>query len=102
MIETIKSTLMIFHGVVCVLLVLAILFGPSKTDDLGSMFGGSSESVFGADSSSFLSKLTKWLGSIFIITSLVLGFIYINFDKQSVLQEKIELFEEKEEVSDIE
>jgi len=102
MIETIKSTLIIFHGVVCVLLVLAVLFGPSKTDDLGSMFGGSSESVFGADSSSFLSKLTKWLGSIFIITSLVLGFIYVKFDKQSVLQEKIELFEEKEEVSDIE
>ena len=86
----------------CVLLVLAVLFGPSKTDDLGSMFGGSSESVFGADSSSFLSKLTKWLGSIFIITSLVLGFIYVKFDKQSVLQERIELFEEKEEVSDIE
>ncbi|HIC77410.1 MAG TPA: preprotein translocase subunit SecG [Candidatus Dadabacteria bacterium] len=102
MIETIKSTLIIFHGVVCVLLVLAVLFGPSKTDDLGSMFGGSSESVFGADSSSFLSKLTKWLGSIFIITSLVLGFIYVKFDKQSVLQERIELFEEKEEVSDIE
>jgi len=101
MIETIKSTLIIFHGIVCVLLVLSILFGPSKADDLGSMFGGSSESVFGADSSSFLTKLTKWLGSIFIITSLILGFIYIKFDKKSVLQEKIELFEEREEVTDI-
>ncbi len=100
--ESLKSTLIIFHGIVSVLLVLSVLFGPSKGDDLGSMFGGSSESVFGADSSSFLSRLTKWLGTIFIITSLVLGFLYIKFDKKSVVEEKIESFEQKEEVSDIE
>ena len=41
MIETIKSSLIVFHGVVSVILVLAILFGPYKTDDLGYMFGGS-------------------------------------------------------------
>ena len=101
MIETIKSSLIVFHGVVSVILVLAILFGPSKTDDLGSMFGGSSESVFGADSSSFLRSLTKWVATIFLITSLALGYIYIKYDKKSVLQEKVDLFEQKEEVTDI-
>ena len=65
------------------------------------MFGGSSESVFGADSSSFLRKLTKWLGTIFIITSISLGYIYIKFDKTSVIKEKIKVLEQKEEVSDI-
>jgi preprotein translocase subunit SecG len=102
MIETIKSSLIIFHGVVSILLVLSILFQPSKSDDLGSMFGGSSESVFGADSSSFLRKLTKWLGTFFIITSISLGYIYIKFDKNSVIKEKLKIFEQKEEVSDIE
>ncbi len=101
MIETIKGSLIIFHGVVAILLVLAILFQPSKSDDLGSMFGGSSESVFGADSSSFLRKLTKWLGTIFILSSISLGYLYIKFDKTSVVQEKIKILEEQEEVSDI-
>ena len=62
MIETIKSSLIIFHGIVSILLVLSILFQPSKSDDLGSMFGGSSESVFGADSS--LRHLSKVCGAI--------------------------------------
>ena len=101
MIETIKSSLIIFHGIVSILLVLSILFQPSKSDDLGSMFGGSSESVFGADSSSFLRKLTKWLGTIFIITSISLGYIYINYEISSVVIEKIKVLEQKEEVSDI-
>ena len=101
MIETIKGSLIIFHGVVAILLVLSVLFQPSKSDDLGSMFGGSSESVFGADSSSFLRKLTKWLGAIFIVSSISLGYLYIKFDKTSVVQEKIKILEEQEEVSDI-
>ncbi|NSW89046.1 preprotein translocase subunit SecG [bacterium] len=101
MIETIKGSLIIFHGVVAILLVLSVLFQPSKSDDLGSMFGGSSESVFGADSSSFLRKLTKWLGAIFILSSISLGYLYIKFDKTSVVQEKIKILEEQEEVSDI-
>ena len=65
------------------------------------MFGGSSDSVFGADSSNFLRKLTKWLGTIFIPTSMSLGYIYIKFDKTSVIKEKIKVLEQKEEVSDI-
>ena len=95
MIETIKSSLIIFHGIVSILLVLSILFQPSKSDDLGSMFGGSSESVFGADSSSFLRRLTKWLGTIFIITSISLGYIYIKYEKTSVVIEKIKVLEQK-------
>ena len=102
MIETIKRSLIIFHGIIALLLVLSVLFQPSKSDDLGSMFGGSSESVFGADSSSFLRRLTKWLGIIFFVTSLGLGYIYIKYEKKSVVQEKIQIQEEKEEVSDIE
>ena len=76
MIETIKESLIIFHAGVSILLVLCVLFQPSKTDDLGSMFGGSSESVFGADSSSFLRKLTIWLGVIFFVTSYFKKFIH--------------------------
>ena len=102
MIETINKSLIIFHGIIALLLVLSVLFQPAKSDDLGSMFGGASEAVFGADSSSFLRRLTKWLGIIFFVTSLGLGYIYIKYEKRSVVQEKIQIQEEKEEVSDIE
>ena len=101
MIETIKESLIIFHAGVSILLVLCVLFQPSKTDDLGSVFGGSSESVFGADSSSFLRKLTIWLGVIFFVTSLTLGFIYLKYDKKTVIEEKVRSIEKQEEVSDI-
>ena len=101
MIETIKETLIIFHAGVSILLVLSVLFQPSKTDDLGSMFGGSSESVFGADSSSFLKKLTIWLGVIFFVTSLGLGYIYLKYDKKTIIEESVQKIEEKEEVSDL-
>ena len=102
MIETLKESLIIFHAGVSVLLVRSVLFQPSKTDDLGSMFGGSSESVFGADSSSFLRKLTIWLGIIFFVTSLALGFLYLKYDKKTIIEEKVRSIEKKEEVSDIE
>ena len=45
MIETIKESLIIFHAGVSILLVLCVLFQPSKTDDLGSMFGGHKNSL---------------------------------------------------------
>ena len=90
MIETIKETLIIFHAGVSILLVLSVLFQPSKT-----------ESVFGADSSSFLKKLTIWLGVIFFVTSLGLGYIYLKYDKQTIIEESVQKIEEKEEVSDI-
>ena len=102
MIETLKESLIIFHAGVSVLLVLSVLFQPSKTDDLGSMFGGSSESVFGADSSSFLRKLTIWLGIIFFVTSLALGFLYLKYDKKTIIEEKVRSIEKKKKVSDIE
>ena len=45
--------------------------------------------------------LAALLATIFLITSLALGYIYIKYDKKSVLQEKVDLFEQKEEVTDI-
>ena len=101
MIETIKDSLIIFHAGVSVLLVLSVLFQPSKTDDLGSMFGGSSDSVFGADSSSFLKKLTIWLGIIFFTTSLALGFIYLKYNKKIIIEERVKTLENQQEVSEI-
>ena len=80
-----------------VLLVLIILFQPSKSGDIGSMFGGgSSESVFGSSGAMpFLVKMTRLLGLLFVITSLFLGYTSVKSITGSVVEKSpSERFEE--------
>ena len=87
----------IIHIVVSVLLVLIILLQPSKSADIGSMFGGgSSESLFGSSGAMpFLVKMTRLLGLIFVITSLFLGYTSVKSISGSVVEKSpIEVFEE--------
>ncbi len=87
----------IIHIAVSVLLVLIILLQPSKSADIGSMFGGgSSESLFGSSGAMpFLVKMTRLLGLIFVITSLFLGYTSVKSISGSVVEKSpIEVFEE--------
>ena len=70
--EFLIPSVKIIHIVVSILLVLIILLQPSKSADIGSMFGGgSSESLFGSSGAMpFLVKMTRLFGLIFVITSL--------------------------------
>ena len=73
---------------IAVLLVLIILLQPSKSGDIGSMFGGgSSESVFGSSGAMpFLVKMTRLLGLLFVITSLFLGYTSVKSTTGSVVE----------------
>ncbi len=87
----------IIHIIISVLLVLIILLQPSKSADIGSMFGGgSSESLFGSSGAMpFLVKMTRLLGIIFVITSLFLGYTSVKSISGSVVEKSpIEMFEE--------
>ncbi|MBF0369988.1 MAG: preprotein translocase subunit SecG [Magnetococcales bacterium] len=65
----------VIHIMVSVALVFVVLLQKGSGADMGSAFGGSSQSVFGAQGSgSFLGKLTAGLATIFMITSLTLAF----------------------------
>ena len=79
----------IIHIVVSLLLVLIILLQPSKSGDIGSMFGGgTSESVFGSSGAvPFLVKMTRLLGVIFVVTSLSLGYFSVKSIKGSVVKD---------------
>lgn len=79
----------IIHIVVSLLLVLIILLQPSKSGDIGSMFGGgTSESVFGSSGAvPFLVKMTRLLGLIFVVTSLSLGYFSVKSIKGSVVKD---------------
>lgn len=77
----------VIHIVVSVILILIILLQPSKSGDLGSVFGGgTSESVFGASGAvPFLAKLTRLLAVVFFITSLSLGYFSVQSISSSVV-----------------
>lgn len=79
----------IIHIAVSLLLVLIILLQPSKSGDIGSMFGGgTSESVFGSSGAvPFLVKMTRLLGVIFVVTSLSLGYFSVRSIKDSVVKD---------------
>ena len=95
--EFLVPSVKIIHIVVSVFLVLIILLQPSKSSDIGSMFGGgSSESLFGSSGAMpFLVKMTRLFGLIFVITSLFLGYASIKSISGSVVEKSpVEVFEE--------
>jgi len=75
--ELIIYAIKVIHVLVSILLIVVVLLQPGKSGDLGSVFGGggSSESVFGASGAvPFLSKVTRVLAVLFLLSSLALGY----------------------------
>jgi preprotein translocase subunit SecG len=70
------SALLIVQFILAVLIVIAVLLQKSSSMGLGA-YSGSNESVFGAKGpASFLTKITMILGLVFVINTLVLGYMY--------------------------
>ncbi|HEY0792147.1 MAG TPA: preprotein translocase subunit SecG, partial [Chthoniobacterales bacterium] len=59
--------------IVCLLLTLVVLMQRPKSEGLGAAFGsGMTENIFGAQTSSVLTKATVYLGGIFFLITLLL------------------------------
>ncbi|MBV9390980.1 MAG: preprotein translocase subunit SecG [Verrucomicrobia bacterium] len=59
--------------IVCVLLTLVVLMQRPKNEGLGAAFGsGVTENIFGAQTTTVLTKTTVYLGSIFFALTLIL------------------------------
>jgi preprotein translocase subunit SecG len=64
------------HVVVCITLVILILLQQGKGADVGAVFGGSSNTVFGAGGAgNVLTKATSALAVIFFATSMYLAYM---------------------------
>ncbi len=89
--EFLVPLIKIVHLIVSVVLILIILVQPSKSGDIGAMFGGgSSESVFGSSGAvPFLVKLTRLFAFIFIVTSLTLGYFSVKSISSSVVDDSV-------------
>lgn len=84
------STLLVVQIVLAVVITIVILLQKSSSIGLGA-YSGSNDSLFGAKGpTNFLSKITMGLGLLFVINTLVLGYMY-NQQRQESAVDKIEI-----------
>ena len=70
------TLIVIFHCIVCVLLIILVLIQRGRGGGLVESFSGV-ESMFGTKTNEFLTKLTTVLASIFFITCLLLAIMSV-------------------------
>ena len=79
--------IILLHVAVCIALILIVLLQRGKGSDMGAAFGGSSQTVFGsAGATSFLSKVTAAAAIVFMVTSLLLAFLFGRGAKSSIME----------------
>ncbi len=69
------SVVLAIHIVICTVLAVVVLLQQGKGADIGAVFGGSSQTVFGSSGAgNFLTKLTGGLAAAFFVTSIYLAY----------------------------
>jgi preprotein translocase subunit SecG len=69
------TLLLIVHVVSCIFLVTVVLLQQGKGADVGAVFGGSSQTLFGTSGAgNLLTKLTSATAILFMLTSLTLTY----------------------------
>ena len=69
------SAVITIHILVCISLVIVVLLQQGKGADIGAVFGGSSQTVFGSSGAgNLLTRVTSALAAIFFLTSMFLAY----------------------------
>lgn len=69
------SAVITIHILVCITLVVVVLLQQGKGADIGAVFGGSSQTVFGSSGAgNLLTKVTSALAAVFFMTSMFLAY----------------------------
>jgi len=64
--------------VVCVFMILVILMQRPKNEGLGAAFGGGlTDNLFGAQTTTVLTKFTVWMGGIFFALTLLISVLQV-------------------------
>ena len=82
------SILLTIHIIVAVSLVISVLLQRSE-GGLGGLGGGMSNIMSSQSSNNFITKLTLYLATGFIVTSLSLAIISSNSNKDSIIESDI-------------
>jgi len=65
----------VIHVLACLFLIVVVLLQTGKGADMGAVFGGGSQTLFGSSGAgNFLTKLTTGTAIAFMITSLILTY----------------------------
>ena len=65
----------IVHVIVCFIMILVVLLQAGKGANMGAVFGGSSQTIFGSSGpGTFLGKMTTIVAIIFMLTSFSLSY----------------------------
>jgi preprotein translocase subunit SecG len=83
--------LLIFHIFVSVLLIAAVLLQSGKGSSLSNIFGGGGmETVFGAETSVILNRITSILAILFMVNSILLATLPGKLTTRSILKEEVQ------------
>ena len=64
--------------VVCLFMILTILMQRPKSEGLGAAFGGGlTDNLFGAQTTTVLTKFTVWLGGFFFLLTLLISILHV-------------------------
>ncbi|MBP8980996.1 MAG: preprotein translocase subunit SecG [Syntrophobacterales bacterium] len=78
------TLIIIIHIIICIALILVVLLQAGKGANMGAVFGGSSQTIFGSSGpGTFLGKMTTGIAVFFMLTSL--GLSYMSTQKGSTL-----------------
>ncbi len=91
--DVLKSILVVLQVIAALGVITLVLLQHGKGADAGASFGGgSSGSVFGSvGSANFLSRTTAYLATLFIVSTVLLAFIFtgVSSDSGSVLDKAV-------------
>jgi preprotein translocase subunit SecG len=77
------------HMLVCFALIGIVLLQQGKGAEIGAVFGGSSQTLFGSSgATTLLGKLTAVAAAVFMLTSLGLTYLASNRYKSSIMPER--------------
>jgi len=63
---------------ICLLMILTILMQRPKSEGLGAAFGGGlTDNLFGAQTTTVLTKFTVWLGGLFFLLTLLISVLHV-------------------------
>ena len=72
------DVLITFLVIISLLMILTILMQRPKSEGLGAAFGGGlTDNLFGAQTTTVLTKFTVWLGGLFFVLTLTISVLHV-------------------------
>jgi preprotein translocase subunit SecG len=83
--------LIAFLVIICLLMIMAILMQRPKSEGLGAAFGGGlTDNLFGAQTTTVLTKFTVYLGVLFFFLTLVISVLHVKESSgQTAIQKQL-------------